>query len=83
MGHPPERLRRFPPLSAVAGRGDDASAAGRPLRGIRGSGPRPSRTSRAMPSQGHGLPPVAAMRGFTLVELLVAIAVMALLAIAS
>ena len=29
---PPERLRRFPLLSAVAGKGDATSAAGRPLR---------------------------------------------------
>ena len=33
--HPPERLRRFPLLSAIAGKGDAASAAGRPLRGGR------------------------------------------------
>ncbi len=58
----------FSPLAARCGKGDAAGAAGRPLRGDRWSGPRPAAN---------------AARGFTLIELMVAIAVMALIAIMS
>ena len=68
-----------PRSRASRGQGNDASAAGRPLRGVRGTGARqfhrPWRAPRVRVMKTH--------RGFTLIELLVAIAVMALIAILS
>ncbi|GAA6120369.1 hypothetical protein Acidovoranil_24720 [Acidovorax sp. FG27] len=70
----PIPLWRFAPspfsrIAARCGKGDAASAAGRPLRGGCWPGPRTNHTR--------------ALRGFTLIELMVAIAVMALIAIMS
>ena len=79
MNNPLSGCAASPFSHAARGKGDAASAAGRPLRGgpqlgcasFKGCARRTKRRSRAKAG------------GFTLVELLVAIAVMALLAIAS
>ncbi len=49
MGQPPVALRAFPLLSAIAGKGDAASAAGRPLRGGRWHGPRQFQAAKYSP----------------------------------